>query len=379
MLKIRQRERGQSLVLVVLMLIVLLIFAGLALDGGMVFLDRRRMQNAADAGSLAGARELAEAMCDETDRITADATIYQAMVDYAQLNGVQSPGDIEGVYIGYSDEGVVEALVAPDGTPYLVGNSASGGIGVPDGAAGIAATTDIEHGTRLLVLTGQETSRASAYAEAMTGPPLTGGGLRPFGVPVQLMQTIQEGTSFTIDFKDKDGGAIKWASQDEQHDEQHHGWMNFAYMWNVGEDPDFDRAIDQGIGASELKEWMENGWNGQVYGGDFIHAKPGTNASGICEAPENEVFYVPIYDAIPDCPTQVYDPKPTCPHQGSSYVFHIVGFAGLKITNCEKSPEFEITAELVKTIVGQGVPAPSDGYGSNVCDLSNAMVVALVE
>jgi hypothetical protein len=327
---------------------------------------------------LAGARELAEAMCDETDRITADVTIYQAMVDYAQLNGVQSPGDIEGVYIGYSDEGVVEALVAPDGTPYLVGNSASGGIGVPDGAAGIAATTDIEHGTRLLVLAGQETSRASAYAEAMTGPPLTGGGLRPFGVPVQLMQTIKEGTSFDVVFK-HDGGTIHWLAQNGQDTEaQHRGWMNFAYMWNVGENPDFDRAIDDGIGASELKEWMEDGWDGSIYGGDFIHAKPGTNSSAVCKAPENEVFYIPIYDAIPDCETQVYDPKPECPTQGGGYVFHIVGFAGLKVTECDQGSG-QITAELVKTIVGQGVPAPSDGYGSSVCDLSNAMVVALVE
>jgi hypothetical protein len=378
MFKIRHQERGQSLVLVVFMLIVLLVFAGLAIDGGMVFLERRRMQNAADAGALAGARELVEAMCDQTDRVTADVTIHQALVDYAQVNGVQNVKDIEAVYMGYNAQGEVEAILAPDGTPYLVGNSLSGGIGVPDGAAGVGATSNIEHGTRLMSLAGQDTSRASAYAEAMTGPLLTGGGLRPFGVPVQLMQTIKEGTSFNVVFK-HDGGTIHWIAQNGQDTEaQHRGWMNFAYMWNVGEDPDFGRAIDDGIGASELKAWMENGWNGSVYGGDFIHAKPGTNSSAVCKAPENEVFYIPIYDAIPDCKTQVYDPKPKCPKQGGSYVFHIVGFAGLKITECNQG-NGKITAELVNTIVGQGVPAPSDGYGSNVCEDSNTMVVALVE
>ncbi len=51
-------ERGQTLVQVALMLVVLLGFAALAIDGGMVYAERRHMQNAADAGALAGAREL---------------------------------------------------------------------------------------------------------------------------------------------------------------------------------------------------------------------------------------------------------------------------------------------------------------------------------
>jgi hypothetical protein len=352
----RHQERGQSLVLVVFMLVVLLVFAGLAIDGGMAFLERRRMQNAADAGALAGTRELAEAMCDQPDRVAADVAIYQALVDYAQANGVQNPEDIEAVYMGYNAAGEPEELLAPDGTPYLVGNSLDGGIGVPNGAAGIGATSKIAHGTRLVSLAGQDTAGASAYALAMTGPPLTGGGLRPFGVPVQLMQTIQEGSSFNVVFK-HNGGTVHWVAQNGQDTEaQHRGWMNFAYMWNASEDPDFDRAIDDGIGAHELQEWMAAGWNSPVYSGDFIHAKPGTNSSAVCDAPEGEVFYIPIYDAILDCPTQVYDPKPPCPHQGSSSVFHIVGFAGLKITECDQGSG-EITAELVETIRGMGMAA----------------------
>jgi hypothetical protein len=47
-------ERGQALVLIVLAMIVLLGFTALAVDGGMVYSDRRFVQNAADASSLAG-------------------------------------------------------------------------------------------------------------------------------------------------------------------------------------------------------------------------------------------------------------------------------------------------------------------------------------
>lgn len=51
-------ERGQSLVLVALALIVLLGMTAFSVDAGYLFFEKRNMQNAADAASLAGAREL---------------------------------------------------------------------------------------------------------------------------------------------------------------------------------------------------------------------------------------------------------------------------------------------------------------------------------
>lgn len=52
----RQRsEEGQALVLLALAFIILLGFVGLAIDGGIVYTERRRAQNAADAAAMAGA------------------------------------------------------------------------------------------------------------------------------------------------------------------------------------------------------------------------------------------------------------------------------------------------------------------------------------
>jgi hypothetical protein len=48
-------EKGQALVLIVLALVVLFAFAGLALDGGRIYSERRRAQNAADAAAFAAA------------------------------------------------------------------------------------------------------------------------------------------------------------------------------------------------------------------------------------------------------------------------------------------------------------------------------------
>ena len=55
---VRRRQDGQALVQVAVAMVVLLGFVSLAIDVGHLYAERRRMQNAADAGALAGAHEL---------------------------------------------------------------------------------------------------------------------------------------------------------------------------------------------------------------------------------------------------------------------------------------------------------------------------------
>ncbi len=57
-------EKGQILILMVLVVIGLLGFTALAIDGGMIFADRRYTQSAADAASLAGAGAAAQIVQD---------------------------------------------------------------------------------------------------------------------------------------------------------------------------------------------------------------------------------------------------------------------------------------------------------------------------
>lgn len=54
------REKGQSLVLIVLLVVALFGFAALAVDGGMLYSNRRASQNAADAAALSAAYTLCE-------------------------------------------------------------------------------------------------------------------------------------------------------------------------------------------------------------------------------------------------------------------------------------------------------------------------------
>jgi uncharacterized membrane protein len=53
-------ERGMTAVWVALMLVVLMLFAALAIDGGQAYSSRRQSQNASDAGVMAGIRQLVE-------------------------------------------------------------------------------------------------------------------------------------------------------------------------------------------------------------------------------------------------------------------------------------------------------------------------------
>ncbi len=379
-------EKGQTLVIFVFAIVGLLAMVGLAVDGGTVFLERRRMQNAADAAALAGTRELAELMCDESVSAEhGDQRILAEVRNYAQKNGVADPAsNAVAEYMRFDGDDVV-----PFSPGVLVGNSLSGGQGIPDGAAGISATMKIERSTHLVRLIGIPTAGATAPAIAVTGPLAAGGGLRPFGVPIELVEDLDpddpDNNTFSISFKN-DGGEIIWAGNIAQH----RGWMNLGYVWNQGENDTFGRAVDDSTDANQLKEWMENGWQGTLYAdclwaaptecgwGDYVHAKPGTNSSAICKAPGYPVeIIIPVYDYIPDCPEEpIPDPKPGCPTQGGGYCYHIVGFAGTRITGCSQGGG-EIEAELARLIMGQGVPSPNDGYGHGVCERTALTTVTL--
>jgi len=381
-----QPERGQTLVIFVFALIGLLGMLGLAIDGGTVLLERRRMQNASDAAALAGTRQLAELTCDTTiSAHDGDQYILAEVRKYARKNGVRDPNNnIIAEYLQFDgDDNIV-----PYSPEKLVGNSLSGGVGIPDGAAGISATARIERSTHFVTLLGIHSAGAAAPAVAVTGPLAAGGGLRPFGVPVELVEDLDpddpSNNDFSITFKN-DGGEIMWAGQTAQH----RGWMNLAYVWNQGEHDTFPRAVDDNAGASELKEWMEDGWQGTLYAdclwfgencawGDYVHAKPGTNSSAICKAPEAPTeIIIPVYDYIPDCIDEpVPGHKPDCPTQGGSYVYHIVGFAGTLITDCSQGGG-QIDAELARLIMGKGVPSPNGGYGSGVCERTALTTVTL--
>ncbi len=76
-------ETGQALVQVALLIVVLLGIVALAVDVGHLYQERRQMQNAADAGALAGARALCLDLGDDTVRAWVE--------EYRTRNGGSGP------------------------------------------------------------------------------------------------------------------------------------------------------------------------------------------------------------------------------------------------------------------------------------------------
>lgn len=76
-------DRGQALVIVALAMVVLIGFLALAIDAGNAYAQRRRMQNAADAGALAGARALA--LGENAEAAATEYAVHRNGADSAEV------------------------------------------------------------------------------------------------------------------------------------------------------------------------------------------------------------------------------------------------------------------------------------------------------
>lgn len=159
-LQLDREPRGQILVIVAAGLITIIAMTGLVVDGGLAWGQQRDNQNAADAGSEAGAVVLAEIL---TGLPRGDADVLTAVDASITANGVDKVGawytDISGNLI--------------DGTGVVVGSTADaaevGGGFIPPNAAGVQADTSKTFETFLVRVIGFNTLTASADATAVAG------------------------------------------------------------------------------------------------------------------------------------------------------------------------------------------------------------------
>lgn len=84
----RNNERGSTIVLFAMMLIILLAFAGMAIDGGFMFLQRARLQQVADSTALACVTNPSDIPCP-----TSGGNIYPLTNPYNFTMTISNPGD----------------------------------------------------------------------------------------------------------------------------------------------------------------------------------------------------------------------------------------------------------------------------------------------
>lgn len=113
MKKINEKENGQIIVLLAVSIVVVMMVAALAVDGGMIYSERRFAQNASDAASMAGGNEiLYEKLSNDTFTCPLSSSnghdpkklimnAYESARNVAAINNIS---DLP--YLGYKKNGV---------------------------------------------------------------------------------------------------------------------------------------------------------------------------------------------------------------------------------------------------------------------------------
>ena len=370
-----ERERGQVLLLMALTIVGLLAAVGLAIDGGTVFVERRRMQNAADAAALAGTHELARHIgTQDPDEAIVDGLIAAQVRAYAADNGVVDP-----------QENVVAEYVVADGNGDAVSASPRhlvGGGSIPHGALGISTTVGIERETTFIRVIGIETAGAAAHAVGVVGPriphPMTSdmvpGGVLPIAYPVDKAAELEDGESFCF----ADDNPVL-----EDGIPANRGWVHLSCVYNY-QDPPGIRTPDCSASNAKIKGWIDqsNPFTDPLYcgaeginklEGDWIVGDPGSRQSSRHSLKElgqdnpGVVYYIPLYDKAYDR-HQMRDEfgNPGNLFKGNDLWFRLVAFAGIKIHGttqnvCEQNKH--VSGELVKIVYTLSEPDVTEDYG----------------
>lgn len=113
---LNRKMRGQAIMIVALMMVVLLGFIGLAIDGGQLYLTQRRARNAADAAMLGATYELCKTG-DPTDAYAEN--VRQAGINAAFDNGFDDSLTDQDVTVRVGKEDTLETTVPGDVNEYV--------------------------------------------------------------------------------------------------------------------------------------------------------------------------------------------------------------------------------------------------------------------
>jgi hypothetical protein len=233
----REGQAGQTLALVAVLLVGLIAMLGLVLDGGNLYLHRRRMQNAADAGALAGAREMA------LDH--GETAAHAAAQDYAVTRNKAETATVE--------------------VKYDVGNP----------VVSVVAQADV-HMTFARLL-GIDQLEVGALAEATYGTAGEGEGVVPIALPYTT--TWMTYVPFILWDSDMEAGADR-------------GWLNLDCRgdWLPPSCGDAGSAVE--------KDWMRDGYPEAIEAETWIYGSSGVKGGVLLTAEVGDLLILPVYDEI---------------------------------------------------------------------------------
>jgi Flp pilus assembly protein TadG len=267
-------ERGQALVFVVAILMVLVGIAALVIDGGKWMQTQRHLQTAADAAALAGV----QALPSSTSSATSFANTY-----------------VQNNFSG-----------------------ASGAITFPTSPSPCGVNNCI----RVVASRSAPGTLARIYGAVFNNVNVTAKAMAAVTVPAQMKNVAPMAVKSTIACTSPSCyGQTKTVSFDESNvasstigliDLTCHSTSSTACPWNAG------------IGASELHDWIEDGYAPSLPSGEWYGVKTGQTIGPIKQA-LNDRIGVPLFFPVFD----------TVANSGPVYYFHIIGWAAFVIDSVD--------------------------------------------
>ena len=306
---------GQILILTGLSLAMIVFAAGLVIDGGTGLAQRRAAQNASDFAAIAGARVVAYKVGGDTVNGT-DANVVTAISNAAEANGADPL-----------------SFGAPDGPRYIddQGNLLTYvGAGMPANAAGVTVETTRSWDTFFVRLFGFSEWSTGATATARGGyaqnaPPV--GGLFPAGISTSFFDTFPP-CDGEISSDPSDPCYPKQLTPGNTNVPGGFGWLKYGCNgYGLGQDTTISGECENNVPFMNQQMGPPPNSFGccsqvGVSGPDLIGSTPGNKVSVDCSYYiDNELtVYVPVWDVAGGT--------------GQNAWYHIVGFAGFQITEC---------------------------------------------
>lgn len=311
-IKIKTKEKGQTMVIFALGIIAFIAILALVLDGGMTYASRRKAQNAADAGALAGATVLCKG--------DGETAAIDAAWSYAVENN-----DATSAFVEILDEATVavEATVLYDTFfARVLGINVSGAVADAKAAC--------------LPICGATGQVPIAWS---CNPPVTGSESDDCNVVYgeDHLYIIMDSDKLEDDIYCQDppnsGLPLGTTDCDIDNDGVNDFQFSGSRSWIFLDDA-----------SSNYPEiWMEFGYNEMLYPHTWFSTNNGT-VTGIFDAAQehriNDIVALPVFDTFCD----VGDPQNNCPnlvHDEDDFdhlnsltltAYHVIAYAPFKIT-----------------------------------------------
>lgn len=282
-----KRERGQSLILFAVALVGIVALLALVVDAGNAYVEKRKMQNAVDSGSSAGALSLAQNK--------SNGAIAGAITNYVRANGVD-PSRVRAYYVVENSNGdnIIVRNSTVDGYGY--NNPAPKTINVDGNAlpvVGVQVEGDKTFNTYFAGLIGfrQMNVNGAAASYAKCGA-CSAGGLFPATISVGTF--VDENNDGTPDahYEQTDPTYTYRIWENKKSSPGNFGWLN----WGGGTQPSETTLLDNIEHTSNSGTWRVN---------DLIPGTPGSKFTNNMETLVRNLYIntgqsvtIPLYDQV---------------------------------------------------------------------------------